>query len=141
MSGCSDSVGTNGVCDDKGGPFTKRRVSHCVHLGIRDYRLPMWGDFNLRVTGPESVLDLNALDRGVTIFDHEAGGTTWRSDGENPNELMVGDFLQEAGNAADGYDGLWALEVVLAAYRSGRAMRPWPSGGQTVGKGGTGWSL
>jgi len=80
---------------------------------------PTWGDLTLRVTGSEGVLDVDAFNRSITTFGDEAGGTSWTHAGEDPNALMIEDFLQGSGTGADGRDGLRALEVVLAAYRSG----------------------
>ncbi len=88
---------------------------------------PMWGDFTLRVTGSEGVLDVDAFNRSIMVLDHEAGGTSWTYTGEDPNALMIGDFLSGAeggGIGAEGQDGLRALEVVFAAYRSGESHAP-----------------
>lgn len=85
---------------------------------------PTWGDVTLRVTGSEGVLDVDAFNRSLTTFDHEAGGTAWTTTGEDPNETMIEDFLRGAGAGADGRDGLRALEVVLAAYRAGESHEP-----------------
>ncbi len=88
---------------------------------------PMWGDFTLRVTGSEGVLDVDAFNRSIMVLDHEAGGTSWTYTGEDPNALMIGDFLSGAeggGIGAEGQDGLRALEVVFAAYRSRESHAP-----------------
>jgi predicted dehydrogenase len=81
---------------------------------------PTWGDFTLRITGSSGVLDVDAFSRSITVFDHGAGRTAWTPAGGDPNALMLDDFLGGGGGDwADGRDGLRALEVVLAAYRSG----------------------
>ena len=80
---------------------------------------PTWGDFTLRITGSSGVLDVDAFARGLTTFDHNPGAPAWTPTGEDPNGLMLEDFLRGGeGGWADGTDGLRALEVVLAAYRS-----------------------
>lgn len=88
---------------------------------------PTWGDFTLRITGSSGVLDVDAFSRSLTVFDHEAGRTVWTpAAGEDPNRLMLDDFLGGGRGriGADGEDGLRALEVVLAAYRSGESHAP-----------------
>ena len=87
---------------------------------------PTWGDFTLRITGSSGVLDVDAFSRSLTTFDHEAGRTVWTPAGEDPNRLMLDDFLggDDGRIGAGGEDGLRALEVVLAAYRSGQGHAP-----------------
>ena len=88
---------------------------------------PTWGDFTLRITGSSGVLDVDAFSRSITTFDHESGGTSWTHAGGDPNALMLDDFLRGAEGeriGAGGEDGLRALEVVLAAYRSGESHAP-----------------
>jgi predicted dehydrogenase len=88
---------------------------------------PTWGDFTLRITGSSGVLDVDAFSRSITTFDHESGGTFWTPAGGDPNALMLDDFLRGAEDGrigAGGGDGLRALEVVLAAYRSGESHAP-----------------
>ncbi len=88
---------------------------------------PTWGDFTLRITGSSGVLDVDAFSRSITTFDHESGGTSWTHAGGDPNTLMLDDFLRGAEGeriGAGGEDGLRALEVVLAAYRSGESHAP-----------------
>lgn len=81
---------------------------------------PTWGDFTLRITGSSGVLDVDAFSRSITVFDHGSGATVWTPAGGDPNVLMLDGFLGGGrGDWADGRDGLRALEVVLAAYRSG----------------------
>ena len=88
---------------------------------------PTWGDFTLRITGSSGVLDVDAFSRSITLFDHGSGGTFWTPAGGDPNALMLDDFFRggEGGRVgAGGEDGLRALEVVLAAYRSGESHAP-----------------
>ena len=83
---------------------------------------PTWGDVTLRITGTAGVLNVDAFAQHLTTFDHEAGSTSWTYTGEDMNLLMLEDFLRgvaEGSQAgASGVDGLRALEIVLAAYRS-----------------------
>lgn len=89
---------------------------------------PTWGDVTLRITGTSGVLEVDPFAQPLTAFDHETRITSWSHTGEDMNELMLEDFLRgvEEGNpaGASATDGLRALEVVLAAYRSGEDHEP-----------------
>jgi myo-inositol 2-dehydrogenase / D-chiro-inositol 1-dehydrogenase len=89
---------------------------------------PTWGDVTLRITGASGVLEVDAFAQGLTAFDHERGNTSWKYTGEDMNVLMLEDFLRGVAGGipagASGVDGLRALEIVLAAYRSARENEP-----------------
>jgi UDP-N-acetylglucosamine 3-dehydrogenase len=89
---------------------------------------PTWGDVTLRITGTAGVLNVDAFAQHLTTFDHEAGNTSWTYTGEDMNVLMLEDFLSGVAEGspagASGVDGLRALEIVLAAYRSAEGNEP-----------------
>ena len=89
---------------------------------------PTWGDVTLRITGTAGVLDVDPFARHLTSFDHETGTASWAYTGEDMNALMLKDFLRGVAEddpaGASGIDGLRALEIVLAAYGSGRSHEP-----------------
>ncbi|HEV3477535.1 MAG TPA: Gfo/Idh/MocA family oxidoreductase [Rubrobacteraceae bacterium] len=89
---------------------------------------PTWGDVTLRITGVSGVLDVDAFAQHLTTFDHEAGNTSWTYTGDDMNVFMLEDFLRGVAEGspagAGGVDGLRALEIVLAAYRSGEDSEP-----------------
>jgi UDP-N-acetylglucosamine 3-dehydrogenase len=89
---------------------------------------PIWGDVTLRITGTAGVLNVDAFAQHLTTFDHEAGNASWTYTGEDMNVLMLEDFLrgvaEDSPAAASGVDGLRALEIVLAAYRSAEDSEP-----------------
>jgi UDP-N-acetylglucosamine 3-dehydrogenase len=85
---------------------------------------PTWGDVTLRFTGSSGVLEVDPFARRLTTFDHEAKSASWTHTGEDMNVLMLKDFLrgvtEDEPAGASGLDGLRALEIVLAAYSSGK---------------------
>lgn len=89
---------------------------------------PTWGDVTLRITGTSGVLDVDPFARHLTTFDHASGSTSWTPLGEDMNVLMLEDFLRGVAEdrpaGASAVDGLRALEIVLAAYRSGEDHQP-----------------
>jgi predicted dehydrogenase len=92
---------------------------------------PTWGDVTLRITGTAGVLNVDAFAQHLTTFDHEAGSSSWTYTGEDMNVLMLEDFLRgvaegfpAGASGASGVDGLRALEIVLAAYRSAEGNEP-----------------
>lgn len=89
---------------------------------------PTWGDVTLRITGTSGVLNVDAFARHLTTFEYEEGKVIWTHTGEDMNELMLEDFLRgtatDSPAGASGVDGLRALEIVLAAYRSGEDHEP-----------------
>ncbi len=112
----------------EGGPIADGAFATIDPSWSRGEGYPTWGDVTLRITGTSGVLDVDPFARRLTTFNHETGSTSWTHLGEDMNVLMVEDFLrgvaedQPAG--ASGVDGLRALEIVLAAYRSGEDHEP-----------------
>jgi UDP-N-acetylglucosamine 3-dehydrogenase len=82
----------------------------------------------LRITGTSGVLEVDAFAQRLTTFDHEAKSISWTHTGEDMNLLMLEDFLwgvsEDSPAGASGVDGLRALEIVLAAYRSAEDNEP-----------------
>ncbi len=94
---------------------------------------PTWGDVTLQVLGTGGVLDLDVFAQSLTHYDDASGRVSWPGWGSDADAGLVGDFLrlargEEAPDLATGGDGLRALQVALAAYRSAEAGQPVPVG-------------
>lgn len=89
----------------------------------RPKTFPTWGDVTLQVVGTNGVLDLDMFAQNLVHYDDRAGRIGWDNWGSGTDAGLVADFLrliagQEVPNLATGEDGLRALAVALAAYRS-----------------------
>lgn len=95
----------------------------------RPKSFPTWGDVTLQIMGSGGVADIDLFAQAVTHFDDARPAVEWAGWGSNIDKLMVLDFLrlcrgEEPTALATGEDGLRALEVALAAYRSAEVKGP-----------------
>ncbi len=92
---------------------------------------PTWGDVTLQVVGTEGVLDLDMFAQNLIHYEGQAGGSgaAWDHWGSGTDAGLVADFLrlaagQAAPDLATGEDGLRALAVAEAAYKSAALGEP-----------------
>ncbi len=90
---------------------------------------PTWGDVTMQVVGTGGVLEMDMFGQSLIHYDDRAGQVTWPYWGSGTDEGLVADFVrlasgEDAPDLATGEDGLRALEVALAAYRSADAGQP-----------------
>ncbi len=95
----------------------------------RPASFPTWGDVTLQVVGTAGVLDVDLFAQTLTHYDDRAGRAQWEPWGSGMDTAMLADFLrlargEDAPRLATGRDGLRALDVALAAYRSAEAGAP-----------------
>ncbi len=95
----------------------------------RPKTFPTWGDVTLQVVGTGGVLDLDMFAQSLAHYADRAGRVSWPGWGSDTDAGLVGDFLrltrgEDAPDIATGEDGLLALQVALAAYRSAEAGQP-----------------
>ena len=95
----------------------------------RPKSFPTWGDVTLQIMGSGGVVDVDLFAQAVTHFDDSRRAVEWSGWGSNIDLLMIQDFLrlcrgEEPSALATGDDGLRALEVALAAYRSAEVKGP-----------------
>ncbi len=112
----------------EGGPVADGVFATIDPSWSRGDGFPVAADVALRIAGTSGVLDVDPFARPLRTFDHETGTPAWSYTGEDMNALMLSDFLRGVvrgePSGASGLDGLRALEVVLAAYRSAESHRP-----------------
>lgn len=90
---------------------------------------PTWGDITMQLLGTEGVVEMDMFAQALGHYDDTANAIAWPGWGSNIDALMVADFVRLINGATDtalatGEDGLRALEVALAAYRSSDLKQP-----------------
>ncbi len=89
---------------------------------------PTWGDVTLRVIGERGNASADLFGQHLTHYPAEPSAPRWEAWGSDLDALMISDFLGAVREGrrpkSDGVDGLRALEVALAAYRSAETGRP-----------------
>ena len=85
---------------------------------------PTWGDVTIEMVGSEGTLWVDAFKQHATVTSNHAG-TKQAYWGSNMDGRLVADFCdainQKRPPSITGEDGVKALEVALAAYRSAQA--------------------
>jgi len=81
-----------------------------------------WGDVKIEVTAEKGIVLVDAFRQHLAVSSNKAGNTQWRHWGSNMDLGLVADFVDMIRTGCEpsitGVDGLRALEVALAAYRS-----------------------
>jgi predicted dehydrogenase len=89
---------------------------------------PTWGGVSMHVVGDQGTVDVDVFRQSLMHYDDSAATMKLIGWGDDLNALMVGGFVDAilAGRPVPigGADGLRALEVVVAAYRSATLGRP-----------------
>jgi UDP-N-acetylglucosamine 3-dehydrogenase len=111
------------TCDLAGGTFASIDCSWS-----RPQTFPTWGGVTLHVVGEKATVDIDVFRQALTHYDDTAGRTRLLGWGDDLTAWMVAGFVDAilAGRPVpiSGEDGLRALEVALAAYRSSESGRP-----------------
>jgi len=89
---------------------------------------PTWGDVTLQIVGAKGVAAVDAFGQKLDVYDDRRGATSWSYWGSNADLGLIADFIDAVENDRPfditGSDGLRALEVAMAAYRSADEKRP-----------------
>ena len=83
---------------------------------------PTWGGLGLELVGERGVLDVDGFRQRFSVFDARQPGPSWAFWGSDADGAMLRAFLDAVRDGTEppvtGLDGLRAVEVVQAAYRS-----------------------
>lgn len=89
---------------------------------------PTWGGLTMELVSERGLTVLDAFSQNLNIHQQTPAGNQWAYWGSDMNQAMVDEFAaairEGRKTAVTGEDGLFALEVVLAAYRSAAINRP-----------------
>jgi len=100
----------------------------------RPQTFPTWGDVTLQIVGTTGVVDVDLCAQAMTHYDDKNKAILSSGWGSNFDALMIAEFLrvvqgQPSQILATGEDGLRALDVALAAYKSAEVGQPVKVGG------------
>jgi predicted dehydrogenase len=89
---------------------------------------PTWGDVTMDITGTEGMIFMDMFAQNIICYSDETMRTEWVNWGSNIDRAMILDFVSSIANdvpvSVTGEDGLKALEVALAAYKSSSTGSP-----------------
>lgn len=99
-------------------------VSHVASWN-RAESFPTWGDVTFELVGSKGVLSVDGFNQKIDVYSDRARNAEWVFWGDDANAALVRDFVESVRDqrppSVSGEDGLRALEVTLAAYRSARS--------------------
>jgi UDP-N-acetylglucosamine 3-dehydrogenase len=94
----------------------------------RSKTFPTWGDVTMEIVGTEGVVRLDAFAQHLTLYsdkDNKVSEPFW---GNDHDMGLMKDFIsciqEDREPSISGEDGLRAMEVALAAYRSAELKKP-----------------
>jgi predicted dehydrogenase len=89
---------------------------------------PSWGGLAFEMITERGAIIVDAFRQNLTIYRKDLGRAGWAYWGSDANQAMVDEFINAIQDnrqpAVTGYDGLKAVEVVEAAYRSAEGGQP-----------------
>lgn len=94
----------------------------------RPMNYPTWGGLTFDLICEQGVVNLDAFSQNLVAYSNRGGASAWLPWGSDADRAMIDEFLAAiAGQRAPrvtGFDGLKAMEVALAAYRSAELGQP-----------------
>lgn len=98
----------------------------CSWSRPRNY--PTWGGLAMRLVTDRGVVDVDAFTQTETVYGLDTQHTRWDYWGADANQAMVDEFVAAVAGKrrpfVTGLDGLRAVEIVEAAYRSAKSGKP-----------------
>lgn len=94
----------------------------------RPKSFPTWGNVTLEITGTEGVIAMDMFAQNLIHYNDEAKRVNWLHWGDNIDQGLIDSFVTSVAEnkpvAITGEDGLAAVEVALAAYKSNETHAP-----------------
>ncbi len=89
---------------------------------------PTWGGLTMELVTERGLTVVDAFSQNLNIYRQEPPANQWAYWGSDMNQAMIEEFVaairEGRETAVTGEDGLFALEVVLAAYESAKTNQP-----------------
>jgi len=102
------------------------QVSHIASWS-RSKSFPTWGDVTLEIVAEKGVIAVDAFNQKLNVYNDDAVKAEWAHWGGNPDLGLIKDFVAAVEERREptvtGVDGLRAVEVTVAAYKSARSGR------------------
>ena len=102
-------------------------VSHVASWSRCD-SFPTWGDVTIEFIGEKGVLYVDAFNQKLDVYNDDTVKAQWANWGGNPDLGLIQDFVAAVDERREptvtGHDGLKAVEVTVAAYRSAKSGEP-----------------
>jgi UDP-N-acetylglucosamine 3-dehydrogenase len=93
----------------------------------RNEAFPTWGDVTLEIIGTKGNLFVDAFAQKIDVYSNDSG-VKWHYWGDNMDARLIADFVQTVNErrapSITGEDGMRAVEVAVAAYRSAERKQP-----------------
>ncbi|MFA6665541.1 MAG: Gfo/Idh/MocA family oxidoreductase [Armatimonadota bacterium] len=94
----------------------------------RPKSFPTWGDVTMSILGTEGVIEVDLFAQSFSLYSDKDMAAMWPGWGDNTDYWLVKDFVSAVAEgrpvSITGEDGLAALAVALAAYKSSDAKAP-----------------
>ncbi|MFP4192682.1 MAG: Gfo/Idh/MocA family protein, partial [Candidatus Hydrogenedentota bacterium] len=98
-------------------------ISHIASWSRVD-SFPTWGDVTLEIVAENGVIEVDAFNQKVDVYNDDDVKAQWVGWGMDPNGGIVADFVASIAEKRDpiatGMDGLKSVAVTVAAYKSAR---------------------
>jgi predicted dehydrogenase len=102
------------------------KVSHIASWSRCD-SFPTWGDVTMQLVGDKGVIEIDAFNQKLDVYNDDDKQAAWAYWGGNPDLALVQDFVAAVDDRREptvtGEDGLRAVEVTEAAYKSAESGR------------------
>jgi len=89
---------------------------------------PTWGDVTMKFVGTNGTIDLDLFNQKMALYNNKQVKSSWVYWGDNIDLELVESFVESINNDTPspipGKEGLKALEVALAAYKSAKIKKP-----------------
>lgn len=97
------------------------QISHIASWN-RAKSFPTWGDVTLEIIAEKGVIRVDAFNQKISVYNDDALRAEWVYWGGNPDLGLIKDFARAVDERREpsvtGIDGLRAVEVTVAAYKS-----------------------